>query len=220
MYFFKNFVIMENLLAISRPYLIEDQTTRFVCSIISFTIMALMAGIAIYDLVTFRIRLGLRAFQVIIGIEFFGLSSVSRFRKAIFYLIEKLDEKCGDIEEFGPKLQTKTTNILLSFIPSIIFDFLGLKFLGANYNCAIFLSVAFSAHDAEMYFFSIIVETINMRLERLKSASPCAASRVYRHVLIAIAHLSEQYTARVSIILKSVDTIFNVNLILKWSILL
>lgn len=201
MFYFKNFVIMENFLAIGRPYLIEDQTTRLVCTIISFTIMTLIAGIFIYDWLTVTLRLGIRVFQVIVAIEFLGLVSVSRFRKAILHLIEKLDEKCGEIEEFGPKIQTRTTNILLSFLPSMLFDFLGLRFIGANYNSAIFLSVAFSAHDAEMYLFSIIVETINMRLERLKTASPSTASRVYRHVLIAIAHLSEQYTARVSSIL-------------------
>lgn len=197
--YFINLIIIENFFGISRPHLIEDQRTRLICDIISISVIITMTSLIIMNLITVSLNIGARIFEFILCIEFYGLVGGSRFRKKIFHAIQRLDEKCGVDDEYGTKIRAKTTEMILIFLPSVAIDIIGLTLIGVNKEFAVFLSVAFAAHDAEMAFASLMIQTVNLRLEKLKNALPNTGSRVYRHVLIAAAHVSEQYTPRVSI---------------------
>lgn len=197
-FYFKNLIIMENFCCISRPYLIEDRKIRFICDIIFIAFTILIVSIIAIDLITVKLNIGFRIFELIVGIELFGLAFGSRLRKAIVAAMERLDDKCGVDEEYALRILTKTKKIVLLFPPSVILDFIGLQILGVNCKFSIFLCAAFASHDAELAFFSLLVETMNMRLEGLKEALPNTGSRVYRHILVATAQIREQFTPRVS----------------------
>ena len=198
MTYFKNLVIFENFFGISRPHLLEDQRTRLICDGISIYVIITISSLIIIDFFNTNRSIGGRIFELLLCIEFYGIVIGSRFRKEVFNAIQRLDEKCGVDEDYGSKIRARTTELIFIFLPSVTIDVIGLIILGADIGIAVFLSVAFAAHDAEMAFASLMIETVNLRLEKLKTALPNTGSRIYRHILIATAHVSEQYTPRVS----------------------
>lgn len=200
MSYFRNLIIMENFFCVSRPYLIEDHRTRVICNYISYGMIIIITCFIITDFININLGVGNRIFEIVIGFEFFSLAIGSRFQQTVFTAIDRLDEKCGVDEDYGAKIRVKTVEFIFIFLTSVLIDFVGLVMLGTNKTFAVFLCVAFAAHDAEMAFASLLIEAVNLRLRKLKDVLPNTGSRIYRHILIATAHIGEQCTATVRIV--------------------
>ncbi|KAH9630031.1 hypothetical protein HF086_008001 [Spodoptera exigua] len=195
MSYFRNLIIVENFFCVSRPYLIKDHRTRLICNYISIGMIIIITCFIITDIISIDLGVGNRIFEVVIGFEFFSLAIGSRYQQTVFRAIDRLDEKCGVDEDYGSKIRVKTVELVFIFLTSVVIDFVGLLMLGTNKTFAVFLCVAFAAHDAEMAFASLLVEAVNLRLKKLKDVVPNTGSRIYRHVLITTAHISEQCTS-------------------------
>lgn len=172
------------------------------CECIGFIVAIIIMATVFIDIFSSGIGIGFRIFQGFTGIELLCLALYARNQKVSSEMIEELDEKCQINIENLDKLHVKSNKLAIISMISFIFDLIGLKMLKVKKTIAIFLSISFAAHDAELAYFSLIVERINTRLKLLKYVSPNAGSRSYGYLLIYTAHLTEQCTLRVRAIHK------------------
>lgn len=194
---FTNLILLENLLCINRSYLIECPRRKLIGNIIFLVTFTLLITVVFVDLLLVRVSFGFRMFQGFLAIEFIDLIITANLRSNSFDALKRLDEKCGIEDDYIEKLIASSNKYTYFVIVCAVIDFIGLLILRSSTEVIIFF-ILYSAQDAELIFFSMIVEAINLRLSKLKSASPVFGSRVYRHVLVTTALVNEEVTPRVS----------------------
>lgn len=194
---FQNFVIIENFFCVNRSFLIENHLW-FLSNFIFITVASITSTVIIYDLIYDEsVSRGLRVLQIIVIIEIVHLVSTARSAKS-FPSIAKLDEKCGDDEEYVSVLKEKASNAVVFLVIMTLLDLSGFAIMDVKPSVLIAFFIATGAADAEILFYTLLITSINLRLSKLKRLSASVGAKKYGYILIASANLSTDFSIRVS----------------------
>lgn len=193
---FENLIFWNCFFCVNRSFIIKSEKKKY-CKLISSSIFIVILTINIYDFIYTDIYYYKLSFLILVIFELLVLNSAANQGLSVDAL-GRLDEKCNVDAKYFDTMKNNVTNAILLSAMSLSTDFFGMMLLHLKISEIVTYSIVFAAQDVELLFFAMIIESINLRLSKLKTEPVYGWSKVYRHVLVTAYKLNEEYTSRVS----------------------
>lgn len=195
---FSNFIVLENFLCINRSFLIDCPKKKIFGNIIFVFTFTLLTTVTIFDIFTSNVDFCNRMFEMCLTVPFLINMITAKLMNNSYNALKILDEKCGIEDEYIKKLVSNCMQCTFFIFVGTAIELLSLTILNVKPAQVLIYTILYSAVDAELIFFSMIANAINLRLSQLTDMSPVFGSKVYRHVLVTIAAINEELSTRVS----------------------
>ncbi|RVE55294.1 hypothetical protein evm_000192 [Chilo suppressalis] len=198
----QNFIIIQNLFCINRSFLIKDRRIKYLAYFLFAGVLTIKTCAVFYD-VFFSENEFVFLFIIIELVTSAVITYLANFAKCkqCFKKIEELDKITIFHEKFIFKFKQAVAKATVFHLISVGFDLIAFTLDIFKPTISLTFFIASAAQDSEFILYGLLMNAVNLRLADVNKLPINWGSKIYAHILITSANMSEDFTTEIPVLL-------------------